>query len=138
MIRRLIDWNRRRREWNVRHLAAWRGASVHGADGLSPFQHRCEAQLRRELSVVGLSLVERVVESVREHEFIRAEISSTSVTIWIHDDVAGFDGPGGGRRFEEWDYETPEQLSAAFCTHVVRAARAGDITKAQGSSNELD
>jgi hypothetical protein len=124
MFRDLIEWNRRRRAWKAAHAEAWRGAGERGGDGLTAIQRRCETVLVRELAAVGCVLAERRIERpAAGHEYIRARVEGTSVSVWIHDDTAGFDSPARDERFEEWDFATPDEFITAFCRAVVQAVR---------------
>jgi hypothetical protein len=123
VLRKLLEWNRRRREWNAAHSIAWRGASDPGVDRLSPFQRQCEAELSRALATLSLILVDRVVETPRGNEYIRATIGGTSVCVRIHDDTTFVVASTESRRFEHWDYATPRDLIDDFCNDVLKFVR---------------
>jgi hypothetical protein len=97
---------------------------IRGADGLTPFQRSCEGVLSAALSGVGSRLSNRTIETPQGNEWIRATIGDTDLVVWIHDDTVGIDGRGVTRRFEEWDYRTPEDCAAAFTAYVVATIKS--------------
>ena len=123
MLRSLLEWNRQRKEWNAKHVAAWVGATTRGADGFTALQRLCEAQLSSALAAIDTSLTDRDIADPSTSPWIRARIEGTALNIWLHDDTVGLDGHGKHSRFEEWDFETPEDLASAFTAAVIAAVR---------------
>ena len=89
--------------------------------GLCPFQRRCESALVEVLAARGYELTGRILETPPGNEWVRCEVAGTDISVWIHDDTAGFDSPGRSERFEEWDFATPDDLISAFCQAVSSA-----------------
>ena len=124
MLRQLIDWNRRRKQWNADHVAAWRGISDHDQSGLSPFQYRCEQRLVDALRVAGYIVANRQIKGPEGARYISGSVVHGPVTFWLHDDTVGYDVGAASRRFEEWDYRTPDELIEDFCRLLIEAVRA--------------
>ena len=115
MLSRALEWNRRRRERNHAHEAAWLGQDVPGPTGLSPFQELFETHLAKTLSDRKLTLENRQVFRGQEEPYIEGEIMGGKWKIWIYIDQAQAIGPS--RRcidLEAWAAATPEELAKQF------------------------
>ena len=123
MLKSILEWNRRRKEWNAQHTAAWADAITRDDDGLSLMQRVCEARLGEELATIGSQLTERAIEDAPMAPWIRARIDNSALSIWFHDDTAGLDAPKSHNVFEHWDYRTPEELAKALCEAVIAAVQ---------------
>jgi hypothetical protein len=119
MLRRLLHWNRRRKQWDRDHVAAWAGQNVPGPSGLSPFQEKCEGELTALLRARGLVLAQRVVQG--EEPYIHARLADTPWEVWISVDQAQLSGPGDAAvNLEQWSALTPDELIQTFLAHVQR------------------
>ncbi len=121
MLRSLLEWNRRRKNWNAEHARAWAGATARSADGRSPLQRLCEETLTQALTATDYHLAERAIVDEANAPCVRARIAGTALSIWLYDDTVGFEIDGQHSRFEEWDFLTPEALAQAFTEAVVAA-----------------
>jgi hypothetical protein len=138
MLKRLLDWNRRRRQWNRNHVSAWAGQDVPGASGLSVFQEKCEAAVGALLKTRGLALRDRrIIEGGplatpgSPDSCVHARLADEPWEIWIHRDQAQLTGAGSASaNLEQWDAPTPDQLVREF---LDRIARALDESKGAGA-----
>jgi hypothetical protein len=120
MLTRLLDWNRRRRQWNRDHVAAWTGWDTPGVSGFSPFQEKCEAELVSLLAQSGLALNERAVRGESEH-YVHATVADTGWQVWIYLDQVQITGPKDvAVNLEQWSALTPAELISTFIVHVRR------------------
>ena len=124
MLRSLLVWNRRRKNWNAEHARAWTGATERSADGRSPLQRLCEEALTQALTTTDFHLTERAIVDAATVPCVRARVGGTALSIWLYDDTVGFEIDGQHSRFEEWDFLTPEALAQAFTEAVVSALHA--------------
>jgi hypothetical protein len=132
VLNRLLDWNRRRKQWNRDHVAAWAGQDVPGASGLSPFQERCEAELVALLRTRGLALQDRVVRGKSE-SYIHAKLADTLWQVWISLDQAELSGPGSAAiNLEQWSVLTPDELVRKFLAHVQQGL--DEVERQRGSA----
>lgn len=120
MLKRLLDWNRRRQRWNEEHAAAWAGQNVPGPSGLSPFQEMFEGRLVTALQEQGLGLQNRILGGDTER-FVQGEVLNGKWTIWIYIDQAQALGPKEKRiDMEHWDALTPDDLARTFLKAFIR------------------
>ncbi len=111
MLRRILDWNRRRKEWNSQHVAAWEGRESPGPSGLSPFQELFEARLNEELSSRGLKLEDRTIEKSDAESWIHGHLFEKRWEMWIYPNQVEAMGPAKKRiGMEAWDALTPEEF----------------------------
>lgn len=115
----LLQWNRRRRQWNAEHIAAWAGYDVPGESGLTPFQVRCEALLTEELTRRGVRLAARCLDDTLGGH-VRAQLGHSGWSIAIYRDGAQLNGPEAVVVVEQWDARTPNDLITIFLGHVDR------------------
>src|SRR6266568_1597824 len=102
MLKRLMNWNAERREWNREHERAWAGVGDPTASGLSSFQLMCEPALVRALRDVGIALVDRTVEGTKEL-YVKAQLAGTDWTLWIYVNGAEVSSKTSTLvRMEEW------------------------------------
>lgn len=94
---------------------------------INEFQRTLETDLNALLARRGLYLVKRLVHQATQSEevFISASIAGTSLEVWIYEDEAQFFGDGSDCRFEAPDYDTPEDLKAAFLEGLERCLIEG-------------
>ena len=126
-IDRLVQWNRRRRQWNAEHVAAWAGYDVPGESGLTPFQVRCEALLSAQLADRGVRLTARCVDDTQGGH-VRAQLGDSGWQVAIYGDGAELTGPDtGSSSVEQWDARTPDELIAIFLHRVSGVLDGGGV-----------
>ena len=119
MMKRLLKWNAKRREWNREHERSWAGQGDPTESGLSPFQVRCEAAVVNALSIVGTAVIDRTVEGMQE-SYIKARIAGTEWTLFIYYNGAEVSSKASTLvRMEEWDAKSPEEFITIFVGKTV-------------------
>ena len=115
MLRRILDWNRRRKEWNTKHIAAWGNQESPDHSGLSPFQQLFEASLNEALSNRGLKLEDRTIEESESERWIHGHVFERRWELWIYLNQVEAMGPEKKRiGMEAWDALTPEEFAKEY------------------------
>jgi hypothetical protein len=111
MIRKILKWFEKERQWHRDHVALWQGWTEPTEDGLSRLQHDCEEQLVAELQRLGSSVKDRSLKFPNEEATcIHGHIENTKIEVWIYSDTACFTGPRIDWILEEWDFRAPEEF----------------------------
>lgn len=63
-------------------------------------------------------------------KFVSGQIAGTSIEVWIYEDEAQFRGNGIDRRYEHQDYNSPEEVTAAFLEDI--KSHFPDVTNRNG------
>ena len=120
VLSRLLAWNRRRKQWNIDHVAAWAGQDVPGRSGLSPFQEMFEPRLIEALGARGLSLENRALGGNLER-YVHGKLVGGLWDVWIYIDQVQAVGPHPKRvDMEQWDALTPDDLAREFLVCLMR------------------
>jgi hypothetical protein len=109
MLNRAIAWVRNAGERRREHTKAFNAVAAIDANGWTVFQAKC---IDAVSSHVPPSTFRRV-----DHDsgsfFLVAPVGGSGAELWIHNVEAGIFGAGRDVRFEEWDFQTPDDLIQA-------------------------
>lgn len=89
---------------------------------LTDFQIRCEQSLSDALQQVGRSIAGRILEGQSE-TYVTGGVSGSDLQFWIYEDGADFKSSRGSRHFEQPDFDSLDDLAAAFTTSIVEAVQ---------------
>ena len=108
------------------HDAVWDPERVREADGLSRFQHRVEAALRK----AGYVIVDREVAPVRGGEpgdlYLTGAVGPGATRLYVYEDAVELGSGARTLRLEDWDVRSPDELVLALLS------RLGEIRDAAG------
>lgn len=85
---------------------------------ITDFQKECECVLLQSLKELGFEQTGRVVvtgQVARDEEetYIRFDVRSTKVRVFIYDDEAEIESPKFSTTYEHWDFKNPSELIQA-------------------------
>ncbi len=104
MIRKLLQWINRRKEWHADHLKTWDGMSVLDPTGVSKFQSTALASLQGH----GIQLPFKQVGS--SEKYLLASIPGSEIDVYLYVNGAQVVGEHNILVAEEWDFRTPDEL----------------------------
>lgn len=83
---------------------------------LSPFQEKCSDELKKALQVIGCKVRSWEIVTGRRETYIKADLGA--VRLWIYKDGADWEGRDRDRGYESPDYDSLDDLQAAFIRDV--------------------
>ena len=89
---------------------------------LTPFQAKTDAALRAALAPWGVALVDGTVQGKSEI-YLQHPLGASGVDCFIYEDGAHILGPDVDSRFEAPDYDSLDDLAAAFVNEASAVAR---------------
>jgi hypothetical protein len=115
----VLQWFAKERRWRQDHIAAFAVVTVMQPDGLTLFQKR---SLSAVAESVPLEAFRRVPMDSEPGVYLIAPLGTTGHELFIYPNEACIFGAKPHAWFEEWDYQTPEELISALAAEC--AARA--------------
>jgi hypothetical protein len=114
MFSRFTQWLKEQRRWHKDHETAWAPVIAVGADGLTPFQHKCQAAFVK--AIPGLAFE----QGGEKERYLVAGLPGTASKVYIYENGSNIHEPKHDFIAEEWDFKTPDELIQAVVSEAAR------------------